>query len=360
MSHQVEYLGLVENIRVRRAGFAYRNDYDRFLRRYKMISDKTWPNHKFSNSRDACQAIINSKNFDSDVKYGRTKIFIRSPQSIVTLESERNYYVGLIVVFLQKVWRGTLVRMRMKKIRAAKTILRYYNRYKLKDYVGQLESIAAITKQRYMHQQKGTVARACDDPIWPTPPKTLISTVSILKRIYQRWRAWLLLRRIPPPQWPEFRLKVIAVSCLRGKRPNYGLNERWLGNYVAQGGANERFNVATIHQSLQPGEKILFSTRIVKASPSMFKKNADRVLVVGERDIYKLDAANYKVLSRTPINEINSVGVSAGDRDQLVALHVRGGCDLICALVNMDNATPARPINLVGELVAVLWLQYWR
>lgn len=32
--HQVEYLGLKENIRVRRAGFAYRREFSKFLRRY--------------------------------------------------------------------------------------------------------------------------------------------------------------------------------------------------------------------------------------------------------------------------------------------------------------------------------------
>lgn len=31
--HQVAYLGLVENVMVRRAGFAYRQPYDRFLQR---------------------------------------------------------------------------------------------------------------------------------------------------------------------------------------------------------------------------------------------------------------------------------------------------------------------------------------
>jgi myosin-1 len=31
--HQVEYLGLKENIRVRRAGFAYRRLFDKFLHR---------------------------------------------------------------------------------------------------------------------------------------------------------------------------------------------------------------------------------------------------------------------------------------------------------------------------------------
>ncbi|CAG2069386.1 unnamed protein product, partial [Timema podura] len=33
VQHQVCYLGLVENVRVRRAGFAHRQRYDRFLKR---------------------------------------------------------------------------------------------------------------------------------------------------------------------------------------------------------------------------------------------------------------------------------------------------------------------------------------
>lgn len=35
--HQVSYLGLLENIRVRRAGFAHRQPYKRFLKRYKVF-----------------------------------------------------------------------------------------------------------------------------------------------------------------------------------------------------------------------------------------------------------------------------------------------------------------------------------
>ena len=35
VKHQVEYLGLKENIRVRRAGFAYRRPFQKFLERYE-------------------------------------------------------------------------------------------------------------------------------------------------------------------------------------------------------------------------------------------------------------------------------------------------------------------------------------
>jgi myosin-1 len=41
--HQARYLGLMENIRVRRAGFAFRMEFDRFLARYKMLAKMTWP-----------------------------------------------------------------------------------------------------------------------------------------------------------------------------------------------------------------------------------------------------------------------------------------------------------------------------
>ena len=43
---QVKYLGLVENLRVRRAGFAFRRPYGVFLERYKSLCADTWPQYK--------------------------------------------------------------------------------------------------------------------------------------------------------------------------------------------------------------------------------------------------------------------------------------------------------------------------
>ena len=42
--HQVKYLGLMENLRVRRAGFCYRRQFKVFLGRYKCLCPATWPN----------------------------------------------------------------------------------------------------------------------------------------------------------------------------------------------------------------------------------------------------------------------------------------------------------------------------
>lgn len=42
VKHQVEYLGLRENIRVRRAGFAYRRVFNKFLMRWSLILCISW------------------------------------------------------------------------------------------------------------------------------------------------------------------------------------------------------------------------------------------------------------------------------------------------------------------------------
>lgn len=39
----MRYLGLKENIRVRRAGFAFRRVFDKFLRRYAILTPETFP-----------------------------------------------------------------------------------------------------------------------------------------------------------------------------------------------------------------------------------------------------------------------------------------------------------------------------
>merc|ERR1712110_986696 len=62
VEHQVAYLGLLENVRVRRAGFAYRQEYWRFLRRYKMISQFTWPNFHGGDAEEGTRSSFSSVN----------------------------------------------------------------------------------------------------------------------------------------------------------------------------------------------------------------------------------------------------------------------------------------------------------
>lgn len=63
--HQVKYLGLMENLRVRPAGFAYRRNYEAFLDRYKSLCPKTWPHWKLD-AKTGVQLLVNHLGYKPD------------------------------------------------------------------------------------------------------------------------------------------------------------------------------------------------------------------------------------------------------------------------------------------------------
>ncbi|XP_048374320.1 unconventional myosin-Id [Sphaerodactylus townsendi] len=175
--HQVEYLGLLENVRVRRAGFAYRQTYEKFLHRYKIIPEFTWPNHKLPSDKEAVKKLIEHCGFQHDVAYGKTKIFIRTPRTLFTLEELHAKMLVWVVLFLQKVWRGTLARLRYKRTRAALTVLQCYRRYKVKSYIREVGR-----RFHNVRSMKGYGKHVK----WPTPPKVLGRFEEALQSIYHR------------------------------------------------------------------------------------------------------------------------------------------------------------------------------
>lgn len=67
-----------------------------------MIVAKTWPWYD-GIDKDGVNLIIDETGFASDVKYGRTKLFIRTPKTVFELEKIRAEVVPELVRFLQKV-----------------------------------------------------------------------------------------------------------------------------------------------------------------------------------------------------------------------------------------------------------------
>ena len=62
--------------------------FSRFVMRYKMICKTTWPNPRGSD-RDGTQEILKDQKLAEDVTYGKTKIFIKSPETVFHLEQVR-------------------------------------------------------------------------------------------------------------------------------------------------------------------------------------------------------------------------------------------------------------------------------
>ncbi|XP_061409672.1 unconventional myosin-Ie-like [Lethenteron reissneri] len=103
--HQVEYLGLRENIRVRRAGFAYRRVFQKFLQRYAILTAETWPAWR-GDERQGITHILRAVNMEADqFQLGRSKVFIKAPESLFLLEEMRDRKFDAFARTIQKAWR---------------------------------------------------------------------------------------------------------------------------------------------------------------------------------------------------------------------------------------------------------------
>ncbi|XP_067934572.1 unconventional myosin-Id-like [Watersipora subatra] len=336
--HQIAYLGLLENVKVRRAGFAYRMPYDRFLARYKMLSPDTWPTFH-GDPREGCRIILTKEGFLDDVQYGNTKLFIKTPQTVFTLESHRASRIPPIVVFLQRYWRGGLARRLVAKMKAVRVIVARFRQYKLRRYL--LNLVDMLKGAKSMRDYGKSLQ-------WPKPPAILTAFIEELARAYRIWRARMILSRVSKSDWPMLRLKVAAAEELMGKRKEWGQSRRiWKGNYLAGDG---NFNAIVDGLRRKDGfSTIVFSSRILKVNKG--NSNSNRALLITDSFIYKLDpgkASKYKVMAKgIPVVNVTSVSVTA-NVDQLAIIHLDGGNDLVFSLTNDKGE------DRVGELVGTL------
>ncbi|XP_034466328.1 myosin IEb [Hippoglossus hippoglossus] len=143
--HQVEYLGLRENIRVRRAGYAYRRVFKKFLQRYAILTKETWPQWK-GDERQGVLHLLNCVNMDQDqFQLGKAKVFIKAPESLFLLEEMRERKYNGYARVIQKAWRKHIaVRKHVKMREEASDVLlnkkerrrNSINRNFVGDYIG--------------------------------------------------------------------------------------------------------------------------------------------------------------------------------------------------------------------------------
>ncbi|XP_017120922.1 unconventional myosin ID [Drosophila elegans] len=346
VEHQVRYLGLLENLRVRRAGFVHRQRYDKFLLRYKMISQYTWPNFRAGSDRDGVRVLIEEKGFAQDVKYGHTKIFIRSPRTLFALEEKRNEMIPHIVTLLQKQVRGWIVRRNFKKMKAAIAIMRAYKTYKLRSYVQELANRFRGAKQT---RDYGKSIQ------WPQPPLAGRKAEAKLHRIFDFWRAYMILRKYPRNQWPQLRLQIIAATALGGRRPYWGQQRRWLGDYLANSQDNSGYEAYNASLRKIQIRQVLFSAFAKKINQC--NKQSNRAFIVTDSTIYKLDGIKKKFhdMKRSiGIRELTSISVTPG-RDQLIVFHSPKNKDLVFSL--QGEHTPLKE-DRIGEVVGIVCKKY--
>lgn len=108
--HQIKYLGLQENIRVRRAGFAYRNTFEKMVERFYLLSPSTSYAGEYTWEGDAksgCEQILKDTGIAKDEwQMGVTKAFIKNPETLFALETMRDRYWHNMAARIQRAWRN--------------------------------------------------------------------------------------------------------------------------------------------------------------------------------------------------------------------------------------------------------------
>ncbi|QSS64463.1 myosin [Histoplasma capsulatum] len=126
--HQIKYLGLQENVRIRRAGFAYRQTFDKFVERFYLLSPKTsyagdctWTGDAESGAR---QILKDTSIPAEEYQMGTTKAFIKTPETLFALEHMRDRYWHNMAIRIQRAWRNYL----RYRIECAIRIQRFWRR----------------------------------------------------------------------------------------------------------------------------------------------------------------------------------------------------------------------------------------
>lgn len=110
--HQIKYLGLQENVRIRRAGFAYRQSFDKFVERFFLLSPATSYAGEFTwtgTTEAAVKQILKDTSIPQEEwQMGVTKAFIKSPETLFALEHMRDRYWHNMATRIQRMWRAYL------------------------------------------------------------------------------------------------------------------------------------------------------------------------------------------------------------------------------------------------------------
>uniref|UniRef100_A0A7N8WKL1 Myosin IHb n=1 Tax=Mastacembelus armatus TaxID=205130 RepID=A0A7N8WKL1_9TELE len=246
--HQVKYLGLMEHLRVRRAGFAYRRKYEIFLQRYKPLCPDTWPNWK-GTAAEGVQRLIKHLGYKRDeYKLGRTKIFIRHPRTLFATEDAfqdckhklatriQAKYKGYRVkgdylkqkeaaTKIENCWRGLIARKeRERRAWAVKVIKKFIKGFMTRNQPASIDNseYLAYVRQSYLTRLKENLPKTVlDKDSWLTPPPIMREVSQLLKKLYIRQMVRKYIQGITPQRKAQIMLKVQTSIMFKGKKESY-------------------------------------------------------------------------------------------------------------------------------------------
>ncbi|XP_039218706.1 unconventional myosin-Ih isoform X3 [Crotalus tigris] len=259
--HQVKYLGLMEHLRVRRAGFAYRRKYEHFLQRYKSLCPDTWPQWRGPAAKGVEKLIHHIGYKPEEYKMGRTKLFIRFPRTLFATEDAFEYRKHLLIsriqakfrgclgkrefqkmrqaaILLEAAWRGVLARrLAKKRMWAVETIHKF-----LKGFIHRTEPLNSsnvdfvrFVQYAYLVKLRDHIPKTVLDKSWLKPPEIMQQTSALLKTICKRNLVRKYCCGITAEKKAQMEQKAVASAIFSGRKVGYveSLNELFVDSRLS-------------------------------------------------------------------------------------------------------------------------------
>ncbi|XP_069817480.1 unconventional myosin-Ih isoform X3 [Dendropsophus ebraccatus] len=332
--HQVKYLGLMEHLRVRRAGFAYRRKYETFLERYKSLCPQTWPNWH-GPAREGVERLVKYIGYQpNEYKLGRTKLFIRFPctlfATVDAFEVRKHQLVSKIqakykgclgkrafmkqkkaAIKLESCWRGVLARRNAKKRAwAAQTIRKFIcgfiNRNGKPNDSNR--EFLCMMHYNYIVKLKDHVPKNVLDKTWLQPPKAMEKTSELLHKLCIRNLVRKYCRSITPQIIEQMRQKVVASELFLGKKEGF---EQSINQPFEESRLTEQDISPKVHQ-LMLYDKMKYGIPVIKYDRNGYKARP-RNLVLTQTTLYITEQAKIKQkIEYTNLKEISVSNLSDG------------------------------------------------
>lgn len=377
---QARYLGLLENVRVRRAGYAFRQAYRPFLERYRLLSRSTWPRWN-GEDREGVEKVLGSLILSSEeLAYGRTKIFIRSPKTLFYLEEQRRLRLQQLATLIQKVYRGWRCRTHYQQMRKSQILISaWFRGNKQKKHYGKIRSSvlliqafvrgwkarknyrkyfrsgAAITLANFIYQsitqkfllnlKKNLPSTKVLDNTWPAAPYRCFNTANQeLQHLFYQWKCKKYRDQLSPKQVQTLREKLCASELFKGKKASYpqSVPVPFRGDYVGLQG-NPKL------QRLKGREEgpVLVADTVKKVNRGN-GKTSSRILLLTKGHVILTDAKKSQAQIVIKLEDVAGVSVTSLE-DGLFSLH----------LSEMSSAASKGDILLISDhLVELLTKMY--
>ncbi|XP_042554711.1 unconventional myosin-Ia [Dipodomys spectabilis] len=350
---QTRYLGLLENVRVRRAGYAFRQGYKPFLERYRLLSPCTWP-YWNGGDREGVEKVLGELSISSEeLAYGKTKLFIKSPKTLFYLEEKRHLRLQQLAILIQKVYRGWRCRTHYQLMRKSQILIsawfrgnkqkKHYGKMKAsalliqafvrgwkarKNYRRYFRSGATLTLANFIYRsiaQKFLLGLRNNLPStnvldnrWPAAPYSCFNTANReLQQIFRQWKCKKFRDQLSPKQVQTLKEKLCASELFKGKKASYpqSVPVPFRGDYVGLQG-NPKL------QKLQGRDEgpVLMAETVKKVNRGNGKTSA-RILLLTKGHVIITDTKKFQAQTIIGLDSVAEVSVSSL-QDGLFSLHL--------------------------------------